>query len=166
MSTPLTPSRPSRGRTYENHGRIHGNHKKIYGNHQESSSQCQQSRLHPRCPCRGIIYGNHERIHHIHKRIYGKTPNVNSQIPGALVEGEFMEEIGAGLCSAGAPSPPIHEMIIDQGIENRILCRTVACQHIYIFLLPWHSTVIDHSMICYLTNMICATEIITVIVTR
>ena len=54
-------------------------------------------------------------------------------IPGALVEGEFMEEIGAGLCSAGAPSPPIHEMIIDQGIENRILCRTVAFLRVGIF---------------------------------
>ena len=115
---------------------LRGYHERIYGNHKESSSQCQQSRLHPRWPCRGIINGNHKRIHHIHKRIYGTTPNVNSHCrphPRCPCRGRIYGETGAGLCSAGAPSPPIHAMIIDQGIENRILCRTVAFLRVDIF---------------------------------
>ena len=80
MSTPLTPSHPSRGRTYENHERIHENHEKIMEIMREfmeiTRSQAPNINKVGFIPCRGIIY--HESIHGIHKRIYGETPNVNS----------------------------------------------------------------------------------------
>ena len=93
------PSSPCRGRTYRNHKKICSNHERIYGN-------------------RKRICGNHKRINRNHKE---RTPNVNTigPSPGALAEGEFMEKPELVFAQLDSLSP-IHEMIIDQGIENRI----------------------------------------------
>ena len=53
------------------------------------------------------------------ERLPMSTVTVSPGIPGALVEGEFMEKpelVFAQLNSL----PPIHEMIIDQRIDNRM----------------------------------------------
>ena len=151
---------------------LKGYHQRIYGNHKESSSQFQHRLPHPRFPYRGIINGNHERIHHIHKKIYGKTPNVNSHCrphPRCPCRGRiYGGNRSWSLLSWSSLSANSWDDHWPRNLKQDIMpdCCLFVCRHIYIFLLPWRSTVIDHTKICYLTNMICRTEIITVIITR
>ena len=153
-----------RGIINGNHKRIHHIHKRIYGKTPNVNN--------PMCPCRGIINGNPEKIHRIHKRIHGKTPNVNSHCrphPRCPCRGRiYGGNRSWSLLSWSSLSANSWDDHWPRNWKQDIMpdCCLFACRHIYIFLLPWHSTGIDHSKICYLTNMICPTDTITVIVTR